>query len=656
MINGYKGVRTALTQHVLYYPTPINLKYSWSFGSLVGIFFALQLVTGIFLAMHYTANMELAFSSVVHIMVDVKHGWLIRYMHANGASVVFILLYCHIGRGLYYKSYRPSRRYTWWSGLVIFILMMATAFIGYVLPWGQMSFWGATVITSLVTAIPFVGEPIAHWVWGGFAISNATLVRFFSLHYLLPFVILGIVSLHLMVLHSAGSSEPSHSEVGEKLTFHPYYIYKDGFILAFCMLIFALLVFFNPNLLGHPDNFVKADPLVTPAHIVPEWYFTPFYAILRACPHKLGGVIGMGAALLVLFVLPFYQISSPAVPINMSLLHKAAFWVFALIFMFLMFLGGQAAAQPFVTYSRVFSFLYFVYFLIVLPSIPRLESWSVQWGSTPSDQLPTSAIFLFALSRGMRIPLLRRNARQKARALLKNKMRIHQARVKALRKAVTIIAAVIALYVFMTRTSTQNIIFHTLFILCHCIQGVILFMYKMMLPALIIVLSLAVVVLSNPIHTLLALIGTFFCIAVLLISVNIEFLSMILLIVYIGAVSILFLFVIMLFNLNSSGHLNILPAFKQSAYIYAFIVAPKFYFLFVTKLHAGVVTSIWLARRIKWRQNSAYEFPIHYKYTDVMIFALNLYTKESFFFILLGFMLLTSMLGAITLALSVEKK
>jgi quinol-cytochrome oxidoreductase complex cytochrome b subunit len=340
----------------------------------VGLFFTLQLVTGIFLAMHYTAHVELAFDSVVHIMTDVKNGWLVRYMHANGASMVFILLYSHIARGLYYRSYLYARRYIWWSGLIIFILMMATAFIGYVLPWGQMSFWGATVITSLVTAIPFIGENIAYWIWGGFSISNATLVRFFSLHYLLPFVIIGIILLHLVVLHQVGSTDPVQTISPEKIPFHPYYTYKDGFGLAVFLLVFMFLVFFYPNLLGHSDNFIKANPLVTPAHIVPEWYFTPFYAILRACPNKLGGVISMVAALLILFILPFYSVSLRTTPSTLSPFYKLAFWTFFFTFLILMFLGGQAAAAPFVVCSKIFTVLYFMYFIVVLPNIDRLEA------------------------------------------------------------------------------------------------------------------------------------------------------------------------------------------------------------------------------------------------------------------------------------------
>jgi len=373
-INGSKTILKTLSDHIFFYPSPINLNYTWSFGSLVGIFFALQLVTGIFLAMHYTAHVEIAFDSVVHIMNDVKNGWLIRYMHANGASMVFILLYCHIARGLYYRSYLYARRYIWWSGLLIFILMMGTAFIGYVLPWGQMSFWGATVITSLVTAIPFVGENIAYWVWGGFSISNATLVRFFSLHYLLPFVITALILLHLLLLHQVGSTDPTQVLSTEKIPFHPYYTYKDGFSLAICMLFFITLVFFYPNLLGHPDNFIKANPLVTPAHIVPEWYFTPFYAILRACPNKLGGVISMAAALLILFVLPFYRITWRTTPSALSPFYKFAFWCFFFIFLTLLYLGGQAAAAPFVMCSKIFTFLYFGYFIFILPVLGYIET------------------------------------------------------------------------------------------------------------------------------------------------------------------------------------------------------------------------------------------------------------------------------------------
>jgi quinol-cytochrome oxidoreductase complex cytochrome b subunit len=362
-----------ISNHVLLYPTPINFSYAYSFGSLVGLIFALQIITGIFLAMHYTAHTELAFSSVVHIMTDVKNGYLIRYLHANGASMVFILLYIHIGRGLYFRSYIYTRRYLWWSGIVIFLLMIITAFIGYVLPWGQMSFWGATVITSLVTAVPFVGETIAHWIWGGFSVNNATLIRFYSLHYLLPFVITGVIFVHLILLHTATSTNPTQINAYNKIPFHPYFTYKDVFALTGIFFLFIILIHFYPNILGHSDNFIPANPLVTPPHIVPEWYFTPFYAILRSCPNKLGGVIFMLAAILILFLIPFYKLPINTIVGPLSFLHKIAFWIFCAIFFILLFLGGKPATAPYVGASQLFTFLYFLYFLLIIPIIPLLE-------------------------------------------------------------------------------------------------------------------------------------------------------------------------------------------------------------------------------------------------------------------------------------------
>ena len=363
----------SIANHVLLYPTPVNFSYAYSFGSLVGIFFALQILTGIFLAMHYTAHTSYAFASVVHIMTDVKNGYLLRYMHANGASMVFILIYIHIGRGLYYRSYIYNRRHLWWSGIVIFLLMMATAFIGYVLPWGQMSFWGATVITSLVTAVPFVGESIAYWIWGGFSVSNATLIRFFSLHYLLPFIITGIIFVHLILLHTVTSTNPAQVSSPDKMSFHPYFTFKDIFALTAALLFFLALVHFYPNILGHSDNFIPANPLVTPPHIVPEWYFTPFYAILRSCPNKLGGVLFMLAAILILFVIPFYKMPVNSIVAPLSSLHKVSFWIFSAVFFILLFLGGKPATAPYVVASQFFTFAYFTYFLFVVPVIPMVE-------------------------------------------------------------------------------------------------------------------------------------------------------------------------------------------------------------------------------------------------------------------------------------------
>ena len=384
IINSKNPLLQTISNHVLYYPTPVNFSYAYSFGSLVGIFFAIQILTGVFLAMHYTAHTDLAFASVVHIMTDVKNGYLIRYMHANGASMVFILIYLHIGRGLYFRSYIQNRRYLWWSGIIIFLLMMATAFIGYVLPWGQMSFWGATVITSLVTAVPFVGESIAYWVWGGFSVSNATLTRFFSIHYLLPFIITGIIFVHLILLHTVTSTNPAQVASPDKLPFHPYFTFKDLFALTVAMLFFLTLVHFYPNVLGHSDNFIPANPLVTPPHIVPEWYFTPFYAILRSCPNKLGGVVFMLAAILILMVLPFYKMPQNAIVPPLSDLHKIFFWLFIAVFFMLLILGGKPATAPYVVASQIFTFLYFFYFVVIVPLIPELEFYLLDYDLTKS--------------------------------------------------------------------------------------------------------------------------------------------------------------------------------------------------------------------------------------------------------------------------------
>ena len=288
--------------HIISYPTPINLNYMWSFGSLAGLGLVIQIITGIFLAMHYTPHVDLAFNSVEHIMRDVNNGWLIRYIHANGASFFFIVTYIHIFRGLYFGSYMYPRGFLWCSGVIIFLLMMATAFMGYVLPWGQMSFWGATVITNLFSAIPFIGGLIVEWLWGGFSVDNATLNRFFSLHYLLPFLIAGLALVHLSLLHTAGSGNPLGINTNiDSITFYPYFYSKDVFAFLLYVFFLCFFVFYFSNFLGHSDNYIPANPLVTPPHIVPEWYFLPFYAILRSIPHKLGGVIAMFAALLIVY-------------------------------------------------------------------------------------------------------------------------------------------------------------------------------------------------------------------------------------------------------------------------------------------------------------------------------------------------------------------
>jgi quinol-cytochrome oxidoreductase complex cytochrome b subunit len=373
ILNSSSSLLQIVNNHLINYATPKDINYFWSFGSLAGLFFFFQIVSGIVLAMHYTAHVTEAFNSVDHIMVDVRNGWLARYAHANGASVIFIFMYLHIARTLYYQSFM-TKAYLWYTGIVIFLLMMATAFIGYVLPWGQMSFWGATVITNLVTAIPGVGKAIAFWIWGGFSINNATLTRFFALHYLLPFLITGLILIHLSLLHVKGSSSPTGlPNLTAKVPFHAYFFYKDAIVLSLVFFFFTLLVFFFPNLLGHSDNFIPANPLVTPAHIVPEWYFTPFYAILRACPNKIGGALSMLLAILIWFVLPVFgkfSSHSPKVDVLVtkhSLGHQIAFALFVVVFLSLMFLGSNPAAEPFVFWSKIFTCLYFAYFLYIIP-------------------------------------------------------------------------------------------------------------------------------------------------------------------------------------------------------------------------------------------------------------------------------------------------
>jgi ubiquinol-cytochrome c reductase cytochrome b subunit len=364
------------------YPVPRNLNYFWNFGVLAGFALVLQIVTGIVLAMHYAPNAGVAFNSVEHIMRNVNWGWALRYAHANGASFFFVVIYLHIFRGLFYGSYKAPREMIWLLGVVIFLLLMATAFMGYVLPWGQMSFWGAKVITGLFGAIPLVGEPIQIWLLGGFAPDNAALNRFFSLHYLLPFVIVGVVILHIWALHIPGSSNPTGVEVkseSDTVPFHPYYTAKDGFGLGVFLILYCILTFFQPNALGHPDNYIPANPMATPAHIVPEWYFYPFYAILRAftvdfiLPAKLWGVLAMFASILVWFFLPWLD-KSPVRSGHYRPLFRKFFW-FGLIptMAVLFYCGGAPAEEPYVMLSQIFTAYYFLHFLVILPLVSWFE-------------------------------------------------------------------------------------------------------------------------------------------------------------------------------------------------------------------------------------------------------------------------------------------
>ena len=358
-----------------HYPTPRNLSYLWNLGSLAGFCLVMMIVTGIALAMHYTPHVDHAFDSVERIMRDVNHGWLLRYIHMNGASFFFIVVYIHIFRGLYYGSYKAPRELLWIIGVIIFVLMMATAFMGYSLVWGQMSFWGATVISNLFSAIPFIGEEIVILLRGGFAVDNPTLVRFFALHYLMPFVIVGMVILHIIALHRFGSNNPLGIDVSgqqDTIPFHPYYTVKDTFGLMVFLLIFAWVVFFYPNALGHPDNYIPANPLQTPAHIVPEWYFLPFYAILRAVPDKLGGVALMFGAIGVLFILPWLD-RSPIRSGRFRPIFKIFFWLLLIDCVILGYLGGQPAEGVYVTYAQIATAWYFGHFVLVLPLLSVIE-------------------------------------------------------------------------------------------------------------------------------------------------------------------------------------------------------------------------------------------------------------------------------------------
>jgi len=364
-----------LHESLVVYPTPRNFNIWYQFGSIAGIVLMVQLVTGIVLAMHYTPHVDMAFSSVEHIMRDVNYGWLMRYMHANGGAMFFIAIYIHVFRGLYYGSYKAPRELLWIIGVVILLVMMATAFMGYVLPWGQMSFWAATVITNLFSAVPLVGESVVTWLWGGFSVDNATLNRFYSLHYLLPFVLVGLVIVHLWALHHHGSSNPLGIDAkapGDKIPFHPYYTVKDCLGFAVFGIVFAIFLFYLPNAMGHPDNYIPADPLVTPPHIVPEWYFLPFYAILRAIPDKLGGVIAMFGSIGILFFVPWLD-TSKVRSCRFRPIYKQFFWILFIDCLVLGYVGSQPPEGVLILIGRIATAYYFGHFLIVMPVVGWLE-------------------------------------------------------------------------------------------------------------------------------------------------------------------------------------------------------------------------------------------------------------------------------------------
>nr|QUB01612.1 cytochrome b [Pheropsophus occipitalis] len=343
-------------------PTPSNISLWWNFGSLLGLCLVMQIITGLFLAMHYTANIEMAFNSINHICRDVNYGWLLRTLHANGASFFFICIYLHIGRGMYYGSYKFM--HTWMVGVIILFMVMGTAFMGYVLPWGQMSFWGATVITNLLSAIPYLGTMLVQWVWGGFAVDNATLTRFFTIHFLLPFIVTALVMIHLLFLHQTGSNNPlGINSNTDKIPFHPYFSFKDmmGFIMLLMML--TILTLLNPYYLGDPDNFTPANPLVTPIHIQPEWYFLFAYAILRSIPNKLGGVIALVMSILILMILPFSN-NSNFQSLKFYPINQILFWSFFIIVILLTWIGMRPVEDPYILMGQILTILYFIYFLI----------------------------------------------------------------------------------------------------------------------------------------------------------------------------------------------------------------------------------------------------------------------------------------------------
>jgi quinol-cytochrome oxidoreductase complex cytochrome b subunit len=364
-----------ILSHILMYPTPACLTYAWSFGSLAGLSLIIQMITGLLLSSHYVADTNLAFYSIEYIMRDVPNGWLLRYVHSNGASMFFIVVYGHMVRSIYYGSYMEPRQMLWCSGVVLFLLMMGTAFSGYVLPWGQMSLWGATVITSMVTVVPIAGQFLAEWVWGGYTVNKPTLRRFYTLHLFLPYLTVAMTFVHLAILHKVGSNSPIGSDTGvDDITFYPYFFWKDIYALMIYLLVFAILTFWFPNHLNHPTNCIPADPMKTPAHVVPEWYFLPYYAILRSIPHKAPGIYSMFGSLLVLFVIPFIHFSRIR-NTTFRPIYKPFFWMFISDFIFLMWVGQMPIRDTYALVGFAATVVYFVFFFPIFPLCGLIETY-----------------------------------------------------------------------------------------------------------------------------------------------------------------------------------------------------------------------------------------------------------------------------------------
>jgi len=382
---------SSFANHIINYPTPISLTYAWSFGSLAGVCLVIQIVSGLLLSIYYTPNINLAFTSVEFIMRDVSNGWLVRYIHANGASMFFIVMYCHIGRGLYYGSYMYPREWIWVSGVVLFFLVMATAFTGYVLPWGQMSFWGITVVTNMITILPY-GKKMLEVIWGGYVIKNPTLQRVYTFHFLLPFIIAAITLIHLALLHKVGSSDPIGSDTGvDMLPFYPYFVVKDIHAFSWFLFVFAFFVFYYPNVLNHADNYIPANPFETPAHVQPEWYLLPYFSMLRGIPHKTGGILVMFGSIMVLFIIPFIN-TSYIRNTTFRPIFKPFFWLFVGNFVLLIWSGTCPVKYPefhwpYVNLIRYTTIYYFVFFLFIIPFSGKLERFLLFYNLSENSQL-----------------------------------------------------------------------------------------------------------------------------------------------------------------------------------------------------------------------------------------------------------------------------